>query len=554
MAIDVIQLPADGAGKRIAARSYTENALTVYAQAGFLTTDTAGGNPAAVQNSAVVGSEYGLVTRPISIVDNAAFTDGTSNVFPAGYIFDETAGTSLTENDVGAARMDSKRAVVTVIEDSVNRGTRASVSSSLAQVSDPALTVRSISDNVATLFYDQIEGTAINTNLWTGSNTTMTMTQSAGFINLNAGAITTTTTHARIASVKTLPRFGYFPMIGRFACKVTNPTATNQNMEIGFAVAATSAAPTDGAFFRWTSSGLFAVVSFNSTETVSSALSGVTAGNVAVLEVHLVGRKAQFIIDGVLVATITATAANSGLTSVDRLPIHARVTNSGTASAAPQLQISRVTVLQSDLDWGKSWPDEISDSQAKGTYQSPVTTFAQTANWGNAAAPTTRTIANTTAGETTLGGLIAFTPTYTANNDYILFGYQVPAGYELHITSVTVGGPFFVSATTVPATVTLFFWGMAVGSSAVSLATADALGPPPTTWGPRRFALGATTQAASPTVATFPNPVMIQQSFPTPILCDAGRFVHIFVRTPIARAAGTAEIQYATASVNGYFE
>ena len=63
-----------------------------------------------------------------TLVDNAGFTDGTSKVFPQGYIFDETAGTALTENDVGAARMDSKRAIVNVLEDATTRGRRATVS------------------------------------------------------------------------------------------------------------------------------------------------------------------------------------------------------------------------------------------------------------------------------------------------------------------------------------------------------------------------------------------------------------------------------------------
>jgi hypothetical protein len=82
------------------------------------------------------------VTQPVSqvtspwvtadnqtLVDNAPFTDGTSKVFPAGYILDETAGTALTENDIAAARIDSKRAVVGVIEDASTRGRRATVSS-----------------------------------------------------------------------------------------------------------------------------------------------------------------------------------------------------------------------------------------------------------------------------------------------------------------------------------------------------------------------------------------------------------------------------------------
>src|SRR6476469_10578959 len=65
MAIAIIQLPPDSTGKMIAARSYTESANTVYAQAGYITTDTASGNPAAVQNTVPAGTEYALVTRYI---------------------------------------------------------------------------------------------------------------------------------------------------------------------------------------------------------------------------------------------------------------------------------------------------------------------------------------------------------------------------------------------------------------------------------------------------------------------------------------------------------
>jgi hypothetical protein len=64
----------------------------------------------------------------MTLVDNAAFTDGTTRVSVAGLIFDETAGTALTENDVAAARIDSKRATINVLEDATTRGRRAVIS------------------------------------------------------------------------------------------------------------------------------------------------------------------------------------------------------------------------------------------------------------------------------------------------------------------------------------------------------------------------------------------------------------------------------------------
>jgi hypothetical protein len=73
----------------------------------------------------------GTTPQPTSsvdtVADNAAFTDGTSRVFPAGFVFDEAAGTALTENDAAAARIDSKRAQVFTLEDATTRGQRATV-------------------------------------------------------------------------------------------------------------------------------------------------------------------------------------------------------------------------------------------------------------------------------------------------------------------------------------------------------------------------------------------------------------------------------------------
>ena len=67
------------------------------------------------------------ITNWGNIVDNAAFTDGTTRLMPGGYIFDEVAGTALTENDAAAARIDSKRAQIYVQEDATTRGQRQSI-------------------------------------------------------------------------------------------------------------------------------------------------------------------------------------------------------------------------------------------------------------------------------------------------------------------------------------------------------------------------------------------------------------------------------------------
>ncbi len=88
-----------------------------------------------------VSGTFWQATQPVSnagtfavqdsqvLADNGAFTDGSSKVFPAGFIYDEVAGTALTENDVGAARINVNRAQVHVLEDGTTRGRYAGVTS-----------------------------------------------------------------------------------------------------------------------------------------------------------------------------------------------------------------------------------------------------------------------------------------------------------------------------------------------------------------------------------------------------------------------------------------
>lgn len=81
-----------------------------------------------------------------SLVDNAGFTDGTTRVLPSGFIYDEVAGTALTENDVAAARIDSKRAVVFTMEDATTRSQRAAVSAAGAVKVDGSAVTQPVSN------------------------------------------------------------------------------------------------------------------------------------------------------------------------------------------------------------------------------------------------------------------------------------------------------------------------------------------------------------------------------------------------------------------------
>lgn len=109
---------------------------------GMTVTTTPGGMPFTPSVALQSVPTHGI-TDTQKVVDNAAFTDGTTPMMPVGFIFDDVAGTALTENDIGAGRMDSKRAQVLVIEDGTTRGTRQAVkaASTAPVAADPAAVV-----------------------------------------------------------------------------------------------------------------------------------------------------------------------------------------------------------------------------------------------------------------------------------------------------------------------------------------------------------------------------------------------------------------------------
>lgn len=89
-----------------------------------------------------------IASNAETIADNTGFTDGTSKLAMAGFAFDETAGTALTENDAAAARVDSKRAQVAVIEDETTRGRRTTVTASNALKVDGSAVTQPVSGTV----------------------------------------------------------------------------------------------------------------------------------------------------------------------------------------------------------------------------------------------------------------------------------------------------------------------------------------------------------------------------------------------------------------------
>jgi len=171
-----------GASVTTSAPTYTTGQMSALSltTAGGLRVDGSGViQPVSGTITANVGTTNGLAldstVAASSVVDNAAFTDGVGRVTPSGYIFDEVAGTSLTENDAAAARIDSKRAQIQVIEDGTTRGIRAAVKapSTAAVSTDPAIVVAVSPNNTIPVSQaDSVESTftAIGLTVTVGNN------------------------------------------------------------------------------------------------------------------------------------------------------------------------------------------------------------------------------------------------------------------------------------------------------------------------------------------------------------------------------------------------
>lgn len=397
------------------------------------------------------------------------------------------------------------------------------------------------------LFFEQVDGTAVNINTWDQRLTgAMTIDQTTGFIRLNASAITTVSTAAQISSIKQIPFYGTKPVKLSMNVKLNVAAQVNSTTEFGFGTVTGTATPTDGAFFRYTTTGTFvAVMNNNGTETTSANLTSPALNDSALYEIVVVEDLIQFLIDDVIVATITDPIGNAYPFNNGHQPIFFRTYTAGSAPAVAVVpQIGQVVCYQQDLNQNKLWKEVIS-AVGRGSYQSPVTAFSQTANYANSAAPASATLSNTAAGYTTLGGQWQFAAVAGAETDYALFAFTVPAGFQLYVTGLSVSAMNTVVA--VGTTATVLQWSVAVNSSAASLATADGAA----TWAPRRIALGLQSFPVAAAVGAATTDLV--RAFDPPLTVDSGRTFHIILKVPVGTATAT-EIFRGTATVTGYFE
>lgn len=391
------------------------------------------------------------------------------------------------------------------------------------------------------IFFDQVDGTSVNTNLYSQAVSGMTIAQASGFWTLNAGGAVTANSYAIMQSIKVFPLFGTLPIIVSINAKITNLPEAGATCELGIGAATSTSAPTDGAFFRWTSGSFYCVVNNAGAESPVGPLSGAftdatgetitmppSTSGIHLFEIEMVEDRVLFHVDDVEVASISVQPGQAYPTSAGRQQLLARVyTGNGAVSLAPQLSVGQVNVIQEDLGATESMTEFLA-TVGRGAYQLAVSGFGQTANHTNSTSPVSATLSNTAAGYTTFGGRYQFAAVAGGATDYALFVFQCPAGYQLSINNITITAMNTGAIGAI--TATILDWSIAVNSSAVSLATIDAA----TTWAPRRIPLGMQSFLVGAAIGQASTD--ITRSFPAPLIVDSSRYLHVIMQIPVGTA------------------
>lgn len=402
--------------------------------------------------------------------------------------------------------------------------------------------------------------------------TTMTYAQAGGFGVLNSANATASGNTIRLSTKKAFPLYGTFGMHIETQIREGNPTATNAQSEWGLGLMVGTAAPLDGIFWRRLSGGqLRGVINFGGVETTTdidtSALparggSGTYSATDCNKYVIVVANDEIFFwINDILAGNIKTPSNQGAPTASQALPLEFRVVNSGVASAGRRIEAGFINIVMGDGDTTRPWATVMA-ANGNGSYQTQLgIAVGPTSNSGITALAAPTFTANTAPAINALGGKwISPSPlpagtsglATIADVHYPLFSYLNPAGTaaipgrDLIVTGIRIGET--VVSAVLGATYTHLEWIVGVGSSAASLATADAVGPPTTT-SPKRQNVGSQAFLATAPAGTVAPGVAV--TLETPLVVPPGAYLHIILSLIGNAATGALR---GSVFVNGFYE
>lgn len=396
------------------------------------------------------------------------------------------------------------------------------------------------------LFDDTFHHTVLNTRKYLQATTTMTIVQAGNAITLNAGNSVAAGVGAFLRTYKS------FQLMNNFSLLVdeyvsTSTTPQNGNVfEVGKGIPGASGVvePLDGVYMQMSDTGVLKLVAnFNGSKTDSGPISFVWAANrIYHIEIMENRDRIELFIDKDFVAGVDRGIAAAALTQNTSGYLFVRNHNITATASAQQLRLHSWAAGFADAGAIRDMNHIRSGSGDHLLSALDGAAVAQLANYANSAAPASATLSNTAAGYTTAGGQFQFAAPAGAETDYALFAWQNPAGTisapgktvmvkGIHIDVFNMGA---ISA----GTLTTMQWSLGIGSSAVSLATADgaaARAPHRLTLGTNRLAVGAVIgESADKTISR-----RFEQGLPV----EPGMFLHVIVKIPVGTATASQIIR-----------
>ena len=401
---------------------------------------------------------------------------------------------------------------------------------------------------------DVFNHTVLNVSAYQCVTATATLALTGGYLVFNAGNSVAINAVARVQTYRPFPLLGSSSLEVGFRVRFAINAQTNNVAELGLGFAATTVTPTDGAYFKMTSAGEFVgVMNRNGVETTTSTLFIPVANVVYYLRLIVDQDRLEFYVDGNLVGLIATPISDPTISFSRALPLLMRLYNSSAVGTAQRMEVSDVLIMTRDLSTNRLWPTSQAGQLLHSISAPTGATAGQTANFTNSVAPVSATLSNTAAGYTTLGGKFQFAAPAGAVTDFALFAYQVPAasvvGGNKNLVVRGIRIDAYNTGAAVATTATNLEWGVGVGATAVSLATADSA--TAGTRGTRRIPLGVQTFPVAAAIGAVANTIDV--NLDAPIYVEAGTFLHIILQVPIGTATASQIIR-GTVFINGYFE
>lgn len=412
------------------------------------------------------------------------------------------------------------------------------------------------------VFRDQFNYATANSTRYAVITSTATAAFAGRKLTLNGGNSLTIGQSAQISTRVNFQFSQSYPVYAEIWAAIPNAPQSNTVLEWGFGYVTGVSVPTDGVFFRYAAGGeVRGVINVAGAEVQTDPFTDLGGqGYVNGKQHHwliIVDTDAvEFWRDDVQLATLDRPTSEGGTSASLSLPMYARFYNSGSASTAQQLALTGWSAYTGDATNQKE-PAHVAAINGHNACNQPDSVAAgQTANYANTAAPASLTLANATAtnGVTVLGGQWQFVAVAGAETDYIVFGYQNPAGSatipgkNLLVRGVTIHSYNMGAASAT--TATLLQWGLGFGSTAVSLATADSL----TTGAqaPRRITVGVQSFPVGTAVGGAPSN-QIDFRVKSPYCVQPGGFLHLILKMPVGTATASQIIR-GIAAFDAHFE